>query len=201
MDSNSSKLKKEGVATLAQKQSNSFWHDFFFEKHPNNRNWEWFVHEQARKKEDLSQKKNFVIYASSAFTNSIAICTVLSAFLGALIHISVEDKIDTAFAIFFYALAAFSLFGFFYLVSYRCTVSEEKMVKRVLWIFKKEILWSKVKYKGMKRRSAIEGISIVLYDERKKRLIDFDPAMVGYTNMELMITRKRIPSRHKKIKK
>ena len=186
---------------MAQKQSNSFWHDFFFEKHPNNRSWEWFVHNQARKKEDLSQKKNFVIYTSSAFTVSIAICTVLLAFLGALIHISAEDKIDIAFAVFFYALATFLLFGFFYLVSYRCTVSEEKIVKRVFWIFEKEILWSKVKYKRIKRRSAIEGISIVLYDERKKRLIDFDPAVVGYTNMELMVTRKRIPSRHKKIKK
>lgn len=201
MDGKASKPKKEGVATLAKKQSNSFWHDFFFTKLPPDRTWEWFLHGQARKKEDLSQKKNFVIYTSSAFTISIAIFTVLLAFLGALFHISAEDKIDIAFAVFFYALATFLLFGFLYFISYRCTVNEEKIVKRVLWIFEKEILWSKVKYKRIKRRGAIEGISIVLYDEQKKRLIDFDPASVGYTNMELMIARKRIPSRHKKIKK
>ncbi len=185
---------------MARKQSSKFWSDFFFEKHPNNRWWEWFVLEQARKKEDLSQKKNFVIYNSKVFIISIAICTVLSAFLGARLHIFAEDKIDIAFAIFLYALAAFLLFGFLYLISYRCIVDEEKIVKRMFWLFKKEILWSKVKYKRVKYHSVMEGKSIVLYDERKKRLIDFDPVEVGYTNMELMITRKKIPSRHKKRK-
>ncbi len=186
---------------MARKQSHNAWSEFFLKKHPHNDWWEPRMREQARKEEDLSQKKNFVIHSTKAFNISIAICTVLSAFLGARLHIFAEDKIDIAFAIFLYALATFLLFGFLYLISYRCTVDEEKIVKRVFWLFKKEILWSKVKYKRVKHRSAIEGKSIVLYDERKKRLIDFDPVEVGYTNMELMITRKKIPSRHKRRKK
>lgn len=186
---------------MKRKQSHNAWSEIFLKKHPHNDWWESRMREQARKEEDLSQKKNFVIHSTKAFNISIAICTGSAALAGGLIHFFAEDKVDIAIAIFLYALASFLLFGFLHLISYRCTVDEEKIVKEFFWLFKKEILWSRVKYKRIKHRNAVEGKSIVLYDERKKRLIDFDPVEVGYTNMELLIKRKKIPSRHQRQKK
>lgn len=188
MDGKASKPKKEGVATLAIHGAGKAAAEL----------WETLMREKAREEEKSLKTSNFVVRFSTAYKLFWASITVLLVLIGGGIQIFAKE---TDIAIFFYVFAAIPLWLCLYSLSYRCTVDEKKMVRVEFWIFKKEISWNSVKYKKTTRVNEYQNGSLTLYDERQKRLIDFVSEQTGFQNMERLVKRKRIPSRHKKIKK
>lgn len=160
--------------------------------------WETLMREKARAEEDPFKPQNFVVRFSTAYKISFAVFTVLVALVGGLIHIFAKDKDAKGPAIFLYILAAIFLLSFLYIVSYRCTVGEKKMVRVELWIFKKEIAWNRVKYKKTKRINEFENEEVILYDDRQKRLIEFTAEMVGFKNIERLVKKKNIQPKNRK---
>ncbi len=152
---------------------------------------ELIMREKAREEENTIKTSSFVVRFSTAYKICFSAITVLLILIGGFLHFFVKD-IDIA--IFFYIFSTIPFFLCIYSLSYRCTVDEKKMVRVEFWIFKKEVLWSRVKYKKSKRISEYATAAVTLYDERRKRLIDFVSEQTGFTNMERLIKRKKIPS-------
>ena len=158
--------------------------------------------ENARKEESTTYAKTFTMRFSKVSKIIQVQGFVLSILLGLAFCLTDVFLNSDLFglAIFCWATAAFFLFYFLYQHSYRCHVTEKKIVRVEFWIFKKEIDWNCVCFKKVKRDGEYRTKEIVLYNSKRKRLIDFLSEMVGYTNMEKAIKRKNIPSLPKRKK-
>ena len=149
----------------------------------------------ARKEESQTYARTFTMRFSKVAKTVTVQWIILTAFMG-LAFCLTDVFLHTdlfGLAIFAWVATAFFIFYLLYQSSYRCHVTEEKIVRTELWLFKKEIDWKCVSFRKIKRDGEYWTKEIVLYNSKRKFLISFSSEMVGYTNMEKALKRKHIP--------
>ena len=151
------------------------------------------IFRNSREEEEKNlTSKSFIGFISRGYKISLLVVSATGIGMGYLLAFPIQDP-DVGMI--FGALGVIALLMLPTYFSYHCYV-DKTALKVVYFIlcFKrsKEILWSDIAYKVVKRDAQGNALSISLYSINKKKLISFDTSIVGFGKIVRMS--KRIPT-------
>lgn len=171
------------------------------------RYWDFMSYENARESEIGLNPSRFTMRFSKTYKLVQAHWCMLCLLGGIAFQITSLFHDLFPIAVFCYAGAAFFLIDLLYLISYQCCVTPQKIVQIEFWIFKKEVAWSSIKAKKVKKDADKEStlyadrlFTLILYRANHKKAFRFIDKMVGFTYLQKMIKQKKIPTARKNIK-
>ena len=85
-----------------------------------------------------------------------------------------------------------------YSFSIQCTVTQEKLSKRVLFLIKKEISWTEIRCVRVVEKTDVSAVTIILYGQNGKSVADYSSDMDNAWQLVKTALRKRIPVREEK---
>ena len=123
---------------------------------------------------------------------TFSVAAVLSIALG--VPVSLLESADIG--LIFLILGGCMLLLLPAILSYRCVVNKTFLQEEYWLLFikiTKHILWDNICYR---KQTVGKRLTLVLYDERKKRLISFDNSIVGYRRIVKLAKRSSIRDIH-----
>ncbi|MBQ8213387.1 MAG: hypothetical protein IJZ80_05195 [Clostridia bacterium] len=168
------------------------------------RYWDFMSYENARKSEIGLNASHFTMRYSKTYKLVQAHLCLLFLLSGIAFQITSLFHDLFPIAVFCYAGAAFFLINLLYLLSYQCHVTPQKIVQIEFWIFKKEVAWSSIKAKKVKKDTDKDSplyadrlFTLILYRANHKKAFRFIDKMVGFTYLQKMTKQKQIPTARK----
>ncbi len=140
---------------------------------------EWLNALRIEEESSLSSTK-FVASIAKGYRYSMLISCIVGIGMGYFLSVPVQDP---SVGMIFGALGIAALFTLPTCFSYRCYV-DRRIMKEAYYILcfpiRKEVLWTDVAYKRVRRDSKGNAYSIRLYDKNKKKLISFNHTIAGF---------------------
>ena len=144
-----------------------------------------------KQEEDSLSSNSFVGAIASGYKYALVITSIVGMGMCCFLSVCIQDH---AVGLIFGTIGAFTLLLLPTYFSYRCYVDKITIKTKYYVIFvkvSKEVRWKDVEYKVVRRDSDGEAYAIRLYNSKKKRLISFDYAVVGFERILKMA--KRVP--------
>ena len=168
------------------------------------RYWDFLSYEDARKSEHGFDPSCFTMRFSKTYKLVQARRSLLCLLLGIAFQITSLFHDLFPIAVFCYIGAVFFGIDLLYLLSYQCHVTPHKIEQTEFWILRKEVAWSSIKSKKIKKDEdkkstlwADRLFTLILYRDGHKKAFRFIDKMVGFTFLQKMVKQKKIPKERK----